>query len=248
MGDNAFMAGEHEHDGSDYGPDGKYRTDYLGVHQPGYEAIAAGQRAGWSTAADSDAALAHVRRALELPGAPQQGRLLELGCGDGCLTVPLAQLPGFSVSGVDLVPLAVELAARRAQAAGVALDLRVGNVLDLPWPEASFDVVVDGHCLHCIVLGDRRRVFAEAWRVLRPGGMLVLITMVGDPAAGMPGCFDPALRCLVRDGVAGRHFGTPEGILGEVKQAGFAVLAHWLWPAQAADENDDLIAAALKPA
>lgn len=235
-------------DESDGGTLTQYHADYLGVHQPGYEAIAAGKREGWSSLDDSVAALGYVHRALELPGVPQQGRMLELGCGDGCLTVLLAQLHGFSVSGVDLVPLAVELAAKRAQAAGVALELRVGDVLDLPWPEASFDVLVDGHCLHCIVLDDRKRFFAEAWRVLRPGGMLVLITMVGDPPPGMPGSFDPELRCMVRDGVAGRHFGTEESILAEAKQAGFAVPAHWFWLAQAADQVDDLVVAARKPA
>jgi SAM-dependent methyltransferase len=225
-----------------------YRADYLGVHQHEYERIAAGERSGWSTAEEAAQTLAQVQRALALPGVPREGRLLELGCGDGCLSVLLARTGGFQVAGIDIVPLAVELAQKRAAREGVALELAVGNVLALPWPDAHFDVLVDGHCLHCIVLDDRRRFFSEAWRVLKPGGALIIVTMAGDPPPGMPGEFDPLRRCLVHGGVAGRHFGTQDSVLAEARAARFELLAHWLWPAQTEMDCDDLIAALIKPA
>lgn len=225
-----------------------YRADYVGVHEPVYRRIAAGERAGWSTAEEAAQLLAQVQRALALPDVPREGRLLELGCGDGCLNVLLAELGGFQVAGIDIVSLAIELAGQRAAREGVALELAVGDVLALPWPAAHFDVLVDGHCLHCIVLDDRRCFFGEAWRVLRPGGALILATMVGDPPPGMSGQFDPVQRYQVHGGVAGRHFGTPDSVLAEAREARFELLAHWLWPAQTEMDCDDLIAALIKPA
>ncbi len=222
------------------------RADYIGTHQHKYARIAAGELEGWSTQENVQGMLEQVQRALSLPGAPERGRLLELGCGDGCLSVQLARDLPYAVSGIDIVPQAIELARERAWAAGVALDLCCGSVCDLPWPEAAFDVLIDGHCLHCIVLADRRKFFDEAVRVLRPGGLLVLLSMVGDPPPELRADFDPVTRNVVRDGVAGRHFGTPESILAEAQQAGFSVAAHWIWPAQNSGENDDLVAALIR--
>lgn len=228
-------------DSSDEGEQAPH-ADYLGVHAGMYQRIAAGERAGWSAPAEAAGMLAQVQRALSLPAAPQCGRLLELGCGDGCLSVLLAAHLPFAASGIDIVPLAIDLARKRAARAGVTLELRCGDVLDLPWPDGSFDLLVDGHCLHCIVLDDRERFLAEAWRVLRPGGMLVLLCMVGEPPPDMPGSFDVVTRNVVLDGVIGRHFGTPESILAEARQAGFGCAAYWTWPAPDASANDDLVA------
>lgn len=186
-------------------------------------------------------ALAQVRRALALPGVPQSGRLLELGCGDGCITVRLARELPFAVSGVDIVPLAVALAAQRE---GVELELRQGSVLALPWPDGHFDAVVDGNLLHCIVLGDRARCLAEAWRVLAPGGALIVMCLAGDPPPSAVFAFDPVTRCQIRDGVAGRHFATQESLLAELTAAGFEIAAHWLNPATHAEECDEMVVAA----
>jgi 2-polyprenyl-3-methyl-5-hydroxy-6-metoxy-1,4-benzoquinol methylase len=225
------------------------KPDYIAVHAPAYRRIAAGERAGWSEPADVAAALGALKRCLALTGAPTGGELLELGCGDGCLSVELARLPGFAVAGIDIVPLAIELAAQRAAREGVALDLHLGDVLSLPFDTGRFDVVVDGHCLHCIVYGDRARFLAEALRVLRPGGMLVVLTMAGDPPPEeLPGEFDAATRTQVYRGIAGRHFGLPEGIIGEVQAAGFTVCEHWLEPDRDAVQGmDELTIAAVKP-
>jgi 2-polyprenyl-3-methyl-5-hydroxy-6-metoxy-1,4-benzoquinol methylase len=222
------------------------RADYLGVHQRNYARIAAGEQEGWSTPQIVAGMLAAIKRALALPGAPVSGRLLELGCGDACLSVVLAQELPFTVSGIDIVPLAIELAQKRAERAGVALELRTGSVAALPWPDGAFDVLIDAHCLHCIVLDDRQRFFAEAKRVLRPGGMLVLLTMVGDPPPEMRAYFDAATRNVVHGGVAGRHFGTPESILAEAAQAGFCVIEHLVSPAREADAADELVAALIR--
>jgi ubiquinone/menaquinone biosynthesis C-methylase UbiE len=225
-----------------------FRADYVAIHQRNYERIARGEQEGWSSEDDVRDALAYMDLALRLPEAPRAGRLLELGAGDGCMTVPLAQrYPQFTLSGIEIVPLAVELARSRADKAGVDVDLRQGSVLECPWEDGSFDVLFDGHCLHCIVLDDRRRFFGEAWRLLRPGGLLLIDTMAGDPPAGMCGAFDPETRAHHIDGIAGRTYAPVEQILAEITGAGFRVLTYHVEFRHDPSQADSLISAALKP-
>jgi len=238
----------------------KARSDYLGVHEPRYARIAASQEAGWSSDEEVEGMLSQLDWALgqagELaseggqectphsPRRPPAYAVLELGCGDGCLTAQLAARQGWRISGVDIVPLAIELSRKRLAAAGLTANLACANVTSIPWPDAVFDLVVDGHCLHCIVGGDRGACLREVRRVLRPGGLFVVITMCGEPADRQGGVFDPVSRNLVRAGIAGRHFGTVDGILGELSAAGFSTARHRIWPARHARENDDLVVAA----
>jgi len=98
------------------------------------------------------------------------GRTLEVAIGTG---LNLAFYPdGIELAGVDLSPAMLALARRRAAELGRAVDLREADALALPFPGASFDTVVCTFGL-CAVPDDGRAV-AEAVRVLRPGGLLLL--------------------------------------------------------------------------
>ncbi len=74
----------------------------------------------------------------------------------------------------------LELARRRASDLGREVELRLGDAQALDFPEESFDTVVFGLCLCSIP--DDRRAMAEAWRVLRPGGHLLLLEHVRSPS------------------------------------------------------------------
>ena len=67
----------------------------------------------------------------------QPCRALEIGCGTGTNSVWLAQ-QGFEVTGIDLAPLAVEQAEKRAHAAGVKVHFVVADVLHLPDLDGPF--------------------------------------------------------------------------------------------------------------
>jgi ubiquinone/menaquinone biosynthesis C-methylase UbiE len=98
------------------------------------------------------------------------GRTLEVAIGTG---LNLEFYPaGLDLTGVDLSPEMLALARRRAAELGRMVDFREADALALPFPDASFDTVVCTFGL-CAVLDDGRAV-AEAVRVLRPGGLLLL--------------------------------------------------------------------------
>jgi ubiquinone/menaquinone biosynthesis C-methylase UbiE len=98
------------------------------------------------------------------------GRTLEMAIGSG---LNLSFYPaGIELAGVDLSPAMLAHARRRATELGRVVDLREADALALPFPDASFDTVVCTYGL-CAVPDDGRAV-AEAVRVLRPGGLLLL--------------------------------------------------------------------------
>jgi SAM-dependent methyltransferase len=102
-------------------------------------------------------------------------RVLELGVGTGRIALPFIRA-GFDFTGIDLSQAMMDRL--EAQIAGDAkratyrLDLRQGDVTALPFPNASFDLVVSVHVVHLV--DDWQAMLREARRVLRPGGALVL--------------------------------------------------------------------------
>jgi len=96
--------------------------------------------------------------------APQRGeRILDLGCGDGQLTLKIAA-SGARVTGVDASPAMV------ASARSKGLDARVANAERLPF-EAEFDAVFSNAALHWV--RDQDAMLAGVHRALKPGGRFV---------------------------------------------------------------------------
>lgn len=109
------------------------------------------------------------------PGA----NVLEIGIGTGRISLPLLER-GVHVAGVDISPRMIErlrakyAAARAAQpnAPWGTLDVTLGDITTLPYPDGVFDAVVGVHILHLV--SQWRRAFDEALRVLRPDASLLL--------------------------------------------------------------------------
>ncbi len=98
-------------------------------------------------------------------------RVLEVSFGTGWL---LTQYAGrYRTDGIDLNPALIAVARRNLARAGVRADLRQGTVEALPYPDATFDTVVNT----MVFTGypDAAAAAAELVRVLKPGGRLVLI-------------------------------------------------------------------------
>jgi SAM-dependent methyltransferase len=117
---------------------------------------------GHSTGADARVPL------VAAVAAAQPRRVLEVGCGWGDLAAWVARDTQAEVVAVDLSPRMVELA--RSQ----GVDASVGDVQELPFPDASFDVAVAAWMLYHVP--DLDRGLSELSRVLHPGGRLVAAT------------------------------------------------------------------------
>jgi ubiquinone/menaquinone biosynthesis C-methylase UbiE len=106
-----------------------------------------------------------------------QGETLEVGIGRGRT---LAFYPrGLRLTGIDLSEVALGVAQSRVDALGLNAVLRQGDAEDLPFPDDHFDTVVFAFVL-CTIPDDRRAI-AEAVRVLREGGRLLLVEHVRSP-------------------------------------------------------------------
>ena len=110
-----------------------------------------------------------------------RGEVLEIAVGTG-RNLPF--YPGdVRLTGIELSLKMLDIARRRARELGSEADLRPGDAQDLPFPDASFDTVVA--TLALCTIPDERRAVAEAARVLRPGGRLLLLEHVRSPVLPM---------------------------------------------------------------
>jgi SAM-dependent methyltransferase len=135
----------------------------------------------------------------------EQGRILDGGCGTGGLIRRLAaRHPGWKWTGIDLDPLAIQLARARV---GQAARLVEGSVTSLPFADASFDAATSADVLYH--LDDDASAVAEVFRVLKPGGILV----VNVPAY-------PWLWSYHDEAVGGRRRYRRAGVLGLLRMAG----------------------------
>lgn len=103
---------------------------------------------------------------LDFAGACAGERVLDVGCGTGCLASALAQrVPGVEVCAVDLSPIYIDHARRHRPDPGVSYE--VGDACALCFPDRSFDRVLALLLLHFVPSPER--AIAEMKRVARPG-------------------------------------------------------------------------------
>jgi arsenite methyltransferase len=111
-------------------------------------------------------------------------RVLDVGCGRGAvLTAIASRLRTGRVTGVDLWitrdqsgnAQAVTLRNAALEGAADRIDVRTADMRALPFPDATFDLVVSSLAIHNISSNaERARAVTETWRVLKPGGRLVI--------------------------------------------------------------------------
>jgi ubiquinone/menaquinone biosynthesis C-methylase UbiE len=124
-----------------------------------------------------DGALQFLSRLQVLPGT----EMLDVGCGAGQIAIPAAQA-GARVTGVDIAANLIARARERAAAAGVDARFDEGDAENLPYPDASFDLVVS--LIGAMFAPRPDLVAAELLRVCRPGGRIAMANWTPEGHVG----------------------------------------------------------------
>jgi SAM-dependent methyltransferase len=104
--------------------------------------------------------------------------ILDAGCGLGGSSRLLAQTCGCRVTGIDLSDVYIDAAQILTKRSGLSrkVQFKTGSILDMPWDDNSFDAVL---CQHILMnIQDKQAGVKEFFRVLAPGGILILHEIV----------------------------------------------------------------------
>jgi sarcosine/dimethylglycine N-methyltransferase len=157
---------------------------------------------------------------IELAQIGESDRVLDAGAGIGGTARLIAGERGARVTAVDLTPEYCEVARWLNDAVGLGdlIEVRAADVTELPFDDASFDVVVSQHVQ--MNIADKRRLYAEARRVLAPGGRLAL----WDVTAGSGGPLHLPVPWATSPEQS--HLVTSDGLAELLGEAGFTK-THW---------------------
>jgi ubiquinone/menaquinone biosynthesis C-methylase UbiE len=117
------------------------------------------------------------QRTVELAGIKPGDKVLDVGCGTGTLALIAKEAagPDGDVHGIDAAPEMIEVANRNAQKAGLAVNFQPALIEDLPFAGDEFDVVLSSFMIHHLPDDLKQQGFAELYRVLKPGGKLLVV-------------------------------------------------------------------------
>lgn len=166
----------------------------------------------------------HIRgRAATLELARSAGldstkKVLDVGSGLGGSSRCLARDFGCQVTGIDLTGEYCRVAEMLSERAGLSthVEFLQGDALELPFADATFDVVWTEHA--AMNIPDKARLYGEMHRVLKPGGTLAIYDILAGPAGPVhfpvPWARTPETSFLV----------TPDELRRALKQAGFGIV------------------------
>ena len=154
-----------------------------------FQKLRAAGKNSWDEQADPEASFDRfvMRPFLEesLAGMRQvlHGRsALEVGCGSGPICCFLAAR-GWAVRGIDVSQTALEMAQQNAAQRGLNVQFDATDICSMPEQPDRYDLVIDGHCLHCLVRDEHRReALLAIHRLLKPDGLFLIETMISHPA------------------------------------------------------------------
>ena len=164
-------------------------------------------------------------RVLELAAPDEHETVVDLGAGTGLLSIPAASLAA-NVVAVDYSQPMLDRLAERARREGLeTLTCLRADLREVPLEDASADVIVSSYAFHHLVDDGKELALAEARRILRPGGRLVVCDMM----------FGLSLRASDRRILAGMLVAVarkgPAGLVRIARNAGRIATGRWEHPA-----------------
>jgi tocopherol O-methyltransferase len=158
--------GEHMHHGY-YGSDGKEKKDRR------------------------QAQIDLIEELLKWAGVQQAQNILDVGCGIGGSSLYLAHKFNATATGITLSPVQAARATERAAVAGLSTitQFKVADALNMPLADASFDLVWSLESGEH--MPDKIQFMQECYRVLKPGGTLIMVTWCHRPTDAPAGSLTP---------------------------------------------------------
>jgi ubiquinone/menaquinone biosynthesis C-methylase UbiE len=156
---------------------------------------------------------------VEVLGLTGESQVLDLGSGLGGPARTLAEVTGCTVTGVDLTPEFCDVATALSEWTGMSDHTRfgVGDATATGLPDATVDAALTVHA--AMNISNKPALYAEAFRVLRPGGRFVVYDVLqgegGDVHYPVPWATDPSTSFLA----------TPEDMRALLPAAGFEIIS-----------------------
>ena len=144
-------------------------------------------RANWYDTIVNLITLGHANKirqmTVELAGIQPGQAVLDVGCGTGDLTLAAKKAVGQdgSVTGIDAAAEMIEVATNKANKQQLVIDFQVAPIEKLPFPDNSFDVVINSLVMHHLPAQVKKDGLAEIYRVLRPGGTFFILDFAPMP-------------------------------------------------------------------
>lgn len=148
---------------------------------------------------------------MNLAGIKTGDTVLDVGCGPGALSRHAKKQAGQSgkVHGIDAAPEMIEFARQKAAVKGIEVEYHLGVAEALPFADATFDVIISRLVIHHLPGDLKEKAFAEMHRVLKPGGVCLLVDVSPAKKAimGEIGGLAKCMPLLEQAGFKGIEFG-----------------------------------------
>jgi 2-polyprenyl-6-hydroxyphenyl methylase / 3-demethylubiquinone-9 3-methyltransferase len=181
-------------------------------------------------------------------------RILDIGCGGGLLSEPMARL-GAAVVGADAAPRNIPVAQIHAEQSGLQIDYRNVTAEALAAAGEQFDVVLNMEVIEHVA--DPKGYLTACQQLLRPGGLMVCSTLNRNPksfAMAIIGA-EWVMRWLPKGTHDWAKFITPDELYGLIRGAGLEPVDRkgmvfnpisWRWSLSARDLSVNYVTASVK--
>jgi 2-polyprenyl-6-hydroxyphenyl methylase/3-demethylubiquinone-9 3-methyltransferase len=197
---------------------------------------------------------AEFGRDLTRPGPFAGLRILDIGCGGGLLSEPMARL-GAEVVGADAAARNIPVARLHAEAQGLAIDYRQTTAEDLAAAGERFDVVLNMEVVEHVA--DPLAYLTACQVLLKPGGLMVCSTLNRNPKSYLFAIVgaEQVMRWLPKGTHEWKKFITPDELCNLIRQAGLDPVDRkgmvfnpfgWSWHLSARDLSVNYVTASIK--
>jgi 2-polyprenyl-3-methyl-5-hydroxy-6-metoxy-1,4-benzoquinol methylase len=163
---------------------------YYESHEEAYRKVKKNKLSFWGESAENSESFEnfymkeYLISALDKIKPISNARVLEIGCGTGPISCFFAQ-QGHNVDGFDVSQTAIEIARKNAKERSLDIHYSIDDICSISKTMSDiYDIIIDGHCMHCITYdSDRHAALTNVLRLLKEGGYFIVETMsIEDPS------------------------------------------------------------------